>query len=137
MHQDPGELPGGDDELGDEINSVIAVTSKLGRRSLIRPKLAVELESYQKRNARVGSNQRWARGLLTVTHLSQVQTSTIASIVIIPVHVKDLLAFDGQQAGENALSEASAEDNDLFNGRSVQLETDATPSLTSYSSSMV
>lgn len=38
-----GELAGRDDELRDEIDSVVAVTAKFSRRSLIRPELAVQL----------------------------------------------------------------------------------------------
>ena len=38
-----GELAGCDDELGDEIDSVIPVATQLRRRLLVRPELAVKL----------------------------------------------------------------------------------------------
>ena len=38
-----GKLSGGNDEFGDEVNSVVTVAAEILRNSLIGPKLAVEL----------------------------------------------------------------------------------------------
>lgn len=47
------------------------------------------------------------------THLGQVQTCTIATVVVVAIHVKDLLALDGEQTGEDTFGQASTEHNDL------------------------
>ena len=47
------------------------------------------------------------------TDLREVQTGTVTAVVIVAIHVEDLLALDGQETGENALREASAENDDL------------------------
>ena len=41
------------------------------------------------------------------THLSEVETGAVAAVVVIPVHVQDLLALDGQQTGQDTLRQAS------------------------------
>jgi hypothetical protein len=43
MDEDLGELSRRDDELGDQVNSIVTIPSKLLWDGLIRPKLAVEL----------------------------------------------------------------------------------------------
>ena len=45
--------------------------------------------------------------------LREVQGCTVTAIVVVPVHVEDLLPLDGQETGQNALREASAENDDL------------------------
>ena len=73
------------------------------------------------------------------TDLCEVQTSTIASIVVVAIHVKDLLALDRQQAREDTFGETSTEHDDLRtasdkqNGKCAAKQED----ITSYSSSMV
>ena len=47
------------------------------------------------------------------TDLCEVQTSTIASIVVVAIHVKDLLALDGEETREDTFSESSTKDDDL------------------------
>lgn len=47
------------------------------------------------------------------TDLGQVKTCTISTIVVIPVHVEDLLALDGQQSGEDTFGQTGAQDDDL------------------------
>ena len=47
-------------------------------------------------------------------HLSEVQRCTITTIVVIPVHVKDLLALDGQETRQDTFGQASAENDDLL-----------------------
>lgn len=42
------------------------------------------------------------------THLSQIQTGRITTVIIIPVHVQHLLPVDRQEAGQDALGEAGA-----------------------------
>lgn len=46
-------------------------------------------------------------------YLGQVQTRAVSSVVVIPVHVQNLLALDGEQSREDTLGQASAEHNDL------------------------
>lgn len=46
-------------------------------------------------------------------YLGQVQTGTVASVVVVAVHVEDLLAFDRQKTRENALGQTSAHNNDV------------------------
>lgn len=48
-----------------------------------------------------------------VPYLGQVQTGTLASVVVVAVHVEDLLALDRQKTRENALSQTSAHNNDV------------------------
>ena len=43
VHEDARQLAGRDDELGDEVDSIVTVTSKFGRRRLIWPEFTVEL----------------------------------------------------------------------------------------------
>ena len=43
VHEDARELAGRDDELGDEVDGIVAVATQLGRRGLVRPELAIEL----------------------------------------------------------------------------------------------
>ena len=45
VDEDASELSGSDDELGDEVDVVVAVASQLGGRLLIRAELAVELQA--------------------------------------------------------------------------------------------
>ena len=51
-----------------------------------------------------------------ITHLSQVQTSAVASIIVIAVHVEDLLALDRQEAGEDTFGKTGTENDDLRDG---------------------
>lgn len=44
VHEDLGEFSRGNDELGNEIHGVVAVTAELGGGCLVRPKLTVELQ---------------------------------------------------------------------------------------------
>ena len=43
MDEDLSQFARGDDELGDEVDSIVTVTSKFGRRRLIWPEFTVEL----------------------------------------------------------------------------------------------
>lgn len=52
-------------------------------------------------------------------YLGQIKTGTVATIIIIPVHVQDLLALDGEQARQNTFSQTSTENNDLERGPSA------------------
>lgn len=47
------------------------------------------------------------------TYLGQVKTRAVASIIVVPVYVKDLLALDGEQAREDTLGQTSAQNDDL------------------------
>lgn len=46
-------------------------------------------------------------------YLGQVKTRAVTSIIVVPVHVKDLLSLDGEQAREDTLGQTSAQDDDL------------------------
>ena len=48
-----------------------------------------------------------------ITDLSQVKTRADTTIVIVAVHVQDLLAIDRQETRQNALGQASAENDNL------------------------
>ena len=61
----------------------------------------------------IGNCVRYCR---IITHLSQVQTSTVASIIVIAVHVEDLLALDRQEAGEDTFGKTGTENDDLRDG---------------------
>ena len=44
VYKDPSELSRSNDKLGNEVDGIVSVTSKLGRRALIRPELAIQLD---------------------------------------------------------------------------------------------
>lgn len=46
-------------------------------------------------------------------YLSKIETSAITTVVVVSIHVKNLLAFDGQQARENAFCKASPQNDHL------------------------
>ena len=48
------------------------------------------------------------------THLGEVETGTVTSVIIISIHVKDFLPFNRQQAGENAFRQPCTQDDDLM-----------------------
>ena len=43
MNEDLGQFARSNDELGNEVNSIVAVTPKLSRNGLVGPEFAVEL----------------------------------------------------------------------------------------------
>ena len=45
---------------------------------------------------------------MAIVYLREVQAGALASVVVVPVHVKDLLALDGEQARQDALRETSS-----------------------------
>ncbi len=47
-------------------------------------------------------------------HLGQVKTRAVTAVVVIPVHVEDLLALDGEQARQNTFCETGAQDDNLL-----------------------
>jgi hypothetical protein len=47
------------------------------------------------------------------THLSQVETGTVTTVIIVPVHVKDLLALDGEQARQDTFGQTRAQHDNL------------------------
>jgi hypothetical protein len=67
VHEDLREFSGCYDELWDEIDGIISVTTKLGGRSLITTEFSKEL--------------------------GKVQTGTIAAVIVIPIHMENLLAL--------------------------------------------
>lgn len=48
-----------------------------------------------------------------MTDLRQIQTSTVTSVVIIAIHVKDLLSLDREETREDTFGETSTEYDDL------------------------
>lgn len=47
------------------------------------------------------------------TNLSQVQASTVSSVIVVPIHMEDLLPLYGQQTGEDTFGETSSKHDDL------------------------
>lgn len=47
VNEDPGELAGCNDELGNEVNGIVAVASKLRGRALVGSELAIQLEDHR------------------------------------------------------------------------------------------
>ena len=47
VYKDPSELSRSNDKLGNEVDGIVSVTSKLGRRALIRPELAIQLTTFR------------------------------------------------------------------------------------------
>ena len=45
---------------------------------------------------------------MDIAHLCEVQTGALATVVVVPVHVEDLLSLDGEQARQDALRETSS-----------------------------
>lgn len=88
MHEDFREFSGCDDELWDEIDCVIPVTTELGRGSLIPAELSVELST--------GSEIVSTHISRSATDLGKIQTCTVATVVVIPVHMEDLLSLNRQ-----------------------------------------
>lgn len=82
-----GEFTGSDNELGNEINGVVAVTTKLCGDLLIRTILTVQLRNGSACSLYINSRD---------THLRQVKTGAVTTVVVVAVHVEDLLALHGQ-----------------------------------------
>lgn len=80
VNEDLGKLSRCDDELGDKINSIVTVATEFSRGRVVRSELAIQLD-------RTEHEKGVYRGALDVTDLCKVQTGTVASIVVIPVHV--------------------------------------------------
>lgn len=47
-------------------------------------------------------------------NLAQVQRGAFSTIVIIAIHVEDLLSLDGEDSGQNALSQSSSQHNNVI-----------------------
>jgi hypothetical protein len=109
VNEDLSELARRNNEFRNEINSVIAIPAKLGWRRLIWTELAVELKIL----ILICLMSRVRSGECDCSYLCQIKTCTVAAVVIIPVHVKDLFAFDGQQSRQNTFCQTGTEDNDL------------------------
>ena len=80
VDKDLSELSRGDDELGNKVNSVISVASKLRRRALVWSELAVQLVT--------SPLSAFAGTILVttwITDLCQVQTGAVASVVVVSV----------------------------------------------------
>ena len=108
VDEDASELSGSDDELGNEIDGVVAVAPKVLGDGLIGAELAVELHADQ--GIRLGAQE----GKMGNADLGQVQTGTVTTVVGVPVHVEDLLALDREQTRQDTFCQASAQHNDLL-----------------------
>ena len=106
-----GELSRGNDELGDEINCVVTIPAEFLRRRLVWAELAVELDTVV--NQSHGTSDK-------DTYLSEVETGAVTTVVVIPVHVQDLLALDGQQAGQDTLRQTGTKHDVLNNDLTKQ-----------------
>jgi len=87
VHEDFREFSGRDDELWDEIDCVIPITTELGGRRLISAKLSVEL-------SRETESEIVSTYIVSATDLGKIQTCTVPTVVVIPVHMEDLLALN-------------------------------------------
>ena len=128
VDEDLRELSGCDDELGHQVHGVVAVTAELSWGCLVGAELAVELDTVV--NQSHGASDK-------DTCLSEVETGAVTTVVVIPVHVQDLLALDGQQARQDTLGETGAEDDDLRHAMNTMAAAQRHSARTSYSSSMV
>jgi hypothetical protein len=45
--------------------------------------------------------------------LGKVQTGTISTVVVVPIHMKDFLSVYGEEAGKDAFSETGSLGNEL------------------------
>jgi hypothetical protein len=88
MHEDLRKFSGCDDELGDEIDCIISITTELCRGRLIPTEFSIELTKRL--------NQRLNVYFVSAADLGKVQTCTIAAVVVIPVHMEDLLTLNRQ-----------------------------------------
>ena len=69
--------------------------------------------------------------------LGQVQTGTVTTVVVVPVHVEDLLALDGQETGQDTFGQTGTENDDLWaRWSAAALSAMSGEGRTSYSSSM-
>lgn len=46
--------------------------------------------------------------------LCEVQGCTVTTVVVVPVHVKDLFPLDGQETREDTFGQTGAENDDLI-----------------------
>ena len=134
VDKDLSELSRGDDELGNKVNSVISVASKLRRRALVWSELAVQLVT--------SPLSAFAGTILVttwITDLCQVQTGTVASVVVVTIHMKDLFALDGQKTRQDTLCQTGTKNDDLGDiaCQSGYRTTSKRYQHTSYSSSMI
>lgn len=83
------KLARGNDKFGDEIDGVVTVSAKLSRRGLVRSKFAVQLQAERKPLTTLVP--------LQTTHLGQIETRTVTTVVIIAIHVENFLPLDREQ----------------------------------------
>ena len=112
VDEDLGELAGCDDELGHQVHGVVAVTAEVGWRRLVGAELAVQLDAVIRYILLVDRER---------TYLRKVETCAVAAVVVIPVHVQDLLALDGQQAGQDTLRQAGTK-HDVLHQDLISIE---------------
>lgn len=83
-----GQLPRCDDELGDQVHVVVAIAAELSGRLLVGAEVTVELLQFNvlAQTIRESAGSR--------THLGQVKTGAVSTVVIITIHVENLLALN-------------------------------------------
>ena len=89
MNKHPGQLAICEDEFRDQIDRIVSIAAELFRRRLIRPKLSVELVMMM----HICELKCMYNGWDNKTDLSKIQTGTIPTIVVVPVHMEDLLSL--------------------------------------------
>lgn len=104
--QNINEFTRGHGKLGDQVNVVVTVTSKLRGRRHSFAKLAVQLQGHS-------LAQLLGQTKDTQTHLSQIERRALSTVVVIAVHMKDLFALDRQEPRENTFGETRSQDNDI------------------------
>jgi len=48
-----------------------------------------------------GGKERW-------TYLGEIQTSTVSTVVIVPIHMEDLLAIDREESGKDTFGQTGS-----------------------------
>lgn len=88
VHKDLGEFPGCHDELGNEVDGIVAVSPKLSRWRLIWAEFAEKL-TRKRSDLIVDKIKR------EMVYLGEVQAGRITAIIIVAVNVQHLLPLDG------------------------------------------
>ena len=95
-------LTRGKDEFGDEVHGVVPIASQI---EVLRWASLAELLVQLAPPINVSLN---AFPRCRFTYLSQVQTRTVSTVVVVPVHVENLLSINGEQSGEDTFRQAGA-----------------------------
>jgi len=117
VYEHPRELPGGQDELGNKVDGVVAVSAEVEvgwRGGLAELLVQLPVSGGSSRMVR-GERGKMCGGWTEVekvatvyAHLGQVEGSGITTVVVVPVHVEDLLPVYRKQSREDALGKTGS-----------------------------